>query len=576
MAAVRLTRWTSPPESVRALAVEREVAEADLLEAVEARTHLLQQHARHGAQRRRRLHGAEKGARAPDVEPEGLGQALAAQLPGTAVGVQALPLAVGARGVAAVAREVDAHADAVALALAPLEVALDAVPTIAAVQDRVLRVRRQIAPRHVGGHAFLAAPGEHPTPGLTGGADLQGPHGAILERQAHVRDDELPVVAGHAAEAAAGRAGADGAVEAEQVGRGRPVAGVAGRAVQPLAEGQVPGRGVRAGEHPGHGLAPTGPECRLEGVEEAGARDAAGHDAVHDHPGAARIGEVGAVRGDVHGAVVGEDARQAGGAQLGGSVGGLPARPQGQVEAEDHLGTAGQGSEGLGGPLRPLTLDHAAAALAVELGRPRPQELQVVQQLAHGGDRGAAAALGLAALDGDGGQDALDAVHLGPVHALEELPGVGREGLDVAALALGVERVERQRGLARAGDPGDDGQGPEGDVRIDAAEVVTSGAADADGLGARGHRRMLTKGKRADASVGGHPQKRFAAVYEPDTAARQKEGRRRGGRQPLPPPGTTMRPAGHESVRNCGFRSKQSKTKRARAAYRAGSRWSKT
>ena len=36
----------------------------------------------------------------------------------------------------------------------------------------------------------------------------------------------------------------------------------------------------------------------------------------------------------------------------------------------------------------------------------------------------------------DGRWHAIDAVDLGPIHTIEKLPGVGREGLDVAALAL--------------------------------------------------------------------------------------------------------------------------------------------
>ena len=42
-----------------------------------------------------------------------------------------------------------------------------------------------------------------------------------------------------------------------------------------------------------------------------------------------------------------------------------------------------------------------------------------------------------------GGQ-ALDEVDVRLVHLAQELPGVGREGLDVAALALGVNGVEGQ------------------------------------------------------------------------------------------------------------------------------------
>jgi hypothetical protein len=47
-------------------------------------------------------------------------------------------------------------------------------------------------------------------------------------------------------------------------------------------------------------------------------------------------------------------------------------------------------------------------------------------------------------LDGDGRAEAADKVHLGLFHLAQELAGVGRQGLDVAALALGIDRVEGQ------------------------------------------------------------------------------------------------------------------------------------
>ena len=54
------------------------------------------------------------------------------------------------------------------------------------------------------------------------------------------------------------------------------------------------------------------------------------------------------------------------------------------------------------------------------------------------------------------GRQALDQIDVGLLHELQELPGVGRERLDVAPLAFGIERVEGERALARARKPGDD------------------------------------------------------------------------------------------------------------------------
>ena len=69
-------------------------------------------------------------------------------------------------------------------------------------------------------------------------------------------------------------------------------------------------------------------------------------------------------------------------------------------------------------------------------------------------------------------------------HPLEELLGVGRERLDVAPLPLGVERVEGERALARAGRAGDHGERAVGQLDGDALQIVLTGVDDADdGIG---------------------------------------------------------------------------------------------
>ena len=52
--------------------------------------------------------------------------------------------------------------------------------------------------------------------------------------------------------------------------------------------------------------------------------------------------------------------------------------------------------------------------------------------------------------DGDSGRYALDKVALGFVHAPQELTGIRRQTLHIAALTLSVECVESQRRLAAA------------------------------------------------------------------------------------------------------------------------------
>ena len=83
-------------------------------------------------------------------------------------------------------------------------------------------------------------------------------------------------------------------------------------------------------------------------------------------------------------------------------------------------------------------------------------------------------------VDRDGGRNAVDAVGAGPIHAIEELAGVGREGLDVAALPFGVHRVERERRLAGAAHAGDDDELAQGKVYVETLQVVLAGSADGE------------------------------------------------------------------------------------------------
>ena len=100
--------------------------------------------------------------------------------------------------------------------------------------------------------------------------------------------------------------------------------------------------------------------------------------------------------------------------------------------------------------------DRLAADVAVRLADPRPQQAQVVVDLGDRADRRARVARGRLLVDRDRRRQALDRVDVGLVHLAEELARVGAQRLDVAALALGVDRVEGQRRLPRPRQPRDD------------------------------------------------------------------------------------------------------------------------
>ncbi len=111
------------------------------------------------------------------------------------------------------------------------------------------------------------------------------------------------------------------------------------------------------------------------------------------------------------------------------------------------------------------------------------QQAQEVPDFGGGADGRFAPAARQALLDRHGGWNAIDGVHLGPTGGLHDAAGVGVEAFQIAALAFAEQDVERQRGLARTADAGDDVDLAPGDIDRQALEVVLSGVDDADGVG---------------------------------------------------------------------------------------------
>src|SRR5439155_17250747 len=134
--------------------------------------------------------------------------------------------------------------------------------------------------------------------------------------------------------------------------------------------------------------------------------------------------------------------------------------------------------------------DRLATDVAVWMADARPQQAQVVVDLGDRADGRARVARRGLLVDRDRRREALDRVHVGLVHLAQELARVGAQRLDVAALALGVDRVERQRGLPRSGQAGDDHQRIARDLDRDVLEVVLAGAGYDELLGG-GHKPLL-------------------------------------------------------------------------------------
>ena len=161
-------------------------------------------------------------------------------------------------------------------------------------------------------------------------------------------------------------------------------------------------------------------------------------------------------------------------------------------DRREHLeaGALGQLEHAVDDLLGRLARDHAAAVRAVRDADPRVQQAQVVVDLGDRADGRPRVAARRLLVDRDRGRQALDEVDVGLVHLPEELARVAAQALDVAALALGVDRVEREAALAAARQSGDDDEPVARQVDVDVAQVVFARAADRDDVRLAGRDRL--------------------------------------------------------------------------------------
>ena len=170
------------------------------------------------------------------------------------------------------------------------------------------------------------------------------------------------------------------------------------------------------------------------------------------------------------------DAREAVGAQLLEHVLVLALAVAHDRRVDRELRPLGQLQHLVDDRLLRLAGDRAPADRAVRTADARVEQPQVVVDLRHGADGGARVARRRLLVDGDGRREAVDRVDVGLLHHLEELARVRGERLDVAALPLGVDRVEGEARLPRAGEPGDRDQLVPRQADGDVLEVVLAGA----------------------------------------------------------------------------------------------------
>ena len=129
-----------------------------------------------------------------------------------------------------------------------------------------------------------------------------------------------------------------------------------------------------------------------------------------------------------------------------------------------------------------LALDLAPAVGTVRVADAREQESQVVVDLGDRADRRPRVLARALLVDGDRRREPVDLVDVRLLHLAQELAGIRGEALHVAALALGVDGVEGEAGLAAPGQPGDHDQAVTRERDADILEVVLARAAHDDSI----------------------------------------------------------------------------------------------
>ena len=355
---------------------------------------------------------------------------------------------------------------------------------VPAAQDRLPGALGQGPPGGVHAERQLLAQGRQ----LTGEVllvDGPGGDGALGQGELLVGDHELGVDLQAGPQARALRAGPVGGVEGEgtrlHLVQGQGVLVGAG---PPLGEAAPAVRVVGPQVHLLNDHQAVGqPQGGLHRVGQALAHALAHDQAVHDHLDVV-LELLGQGRDVVEppDLAVHPDAVEAPAPQLPEQLGVLALAPAHHGGQDLEAGTLGQGTDLVHDLLGGLGGDDGVAHRAVLDPGAGVEQAQVVVDLGDGAHRGARVAGGGLLIDGHRRAQALDEVDVRLVHLTQELAGVGGQGLHVAALALGEDRVEGQGGLARAGQPGEDDHLLARQVQVHALEVVLSCAADNEGV----------------------------------------------------------------------------------------------
>ena len=129
-----------------------------------------------------------------------------------------------------------------------------------------------------------------------------------------------------------------------------------------------------------------------------------------------------------------------------------------QRREDQDAAAGGHVYDGVDDLLRALPFDRAAAVGTVGDSDPRIEQAQVVIDLCHRAHRRARVVAHTTLIDRYRRAQAFNLVDVRLLHLAQELPGVGRQRLDIPALAFGIDGVKGQARLARAREAGDNDQ----------------------------------------------------------------------------------------------------------------------
>ena len=438
-----------------------------------------------------------------DAKREDVSEVEACDSDRAGVGVKTGALALAADGEATIAHRVESDAAERAVGQDLFEPAGGAAPALVAVKDAVLVRLREAQPGDVDRDALGHAPLEHLLAWATGGGDVEDGECAPLERERWIGNGLVGVEPHAPAEPFAAAAGAERIEGVEERGHGLFVRSATTAADPSAMEGALLAAAFGFAVPEDHGDGPFG---ELEGCLERLAQPQ---------------------RVVLYGEAVDDDLDLRGPYERDGGLGfnlddfafepgALVAVCDELSEKVAHAVCVGAGGGNDEDPLAARMLlqpldgsgyvegdNRGAAGLADNLSGTRKEDLKVVEQLGERGDGGLGVGDRAALPQRDGGWDVGDGADGRLGHGMEELPGVGGEGLHVSALPFGIERVEGERRLAAAAHARDDRERTARDGDIDGLEVVGLGAADDDVVSLFGRRLWGEGGFGHDAAADG-------------------------------------------------------------------------